>query len=257
MNIDYQAMIQIISQVIWPMGRISGLILIAPVFSSGLVSKRIRVFFILALSWFCSSFIPPQLSFANFNGLYLVYIVQEIAFGFIIGFTLQLVLQVFALVGQIISMQAGLSFAVMIDPSSKASVPLLSQLYLMLVTLVFLTLNGHITLLEALINSFKLMPIGHLSIDNALVGRVLFFSAWMFKEAVLISIPAIVSLLLVSLSFGIMTRVAPQLNIFSLGFPITIMVSILVVAVFLPTVGAQMIDSLEQSLHFILSAVTP
>ena len=255
MNVDYQTMIKILSQVIWPMGRITGLFLIAPFFSAPQIPMRIKVLFIMVLSWVCSLSVPPQLSFLNFNGLYLVYMIQEIAFGLLMGFVLLLVFQIFLLGGQIISMQAGLGFAVMIDPTSKASVPLVSQIYSLMTILMFLALNGHLALLEALITSFKVMPIGGLSVDNAMVWGVINFSGWMFKEGVLISIPATISLLLVSLSFGIITRVSPQLNIFSLGFPITLLMSILIIQICMPSVGAQMIESLDQGMQIIFGMV--
>ncbi|BCA95860.1 flagellar biosynthetic protein FliR [Legionella antarctica] len=252
MNVDYPTMIRTFSQVIWPLWRMGGLILTAPFFSSVLIPSRIKVLFLLTLGWVCASFVPPQLSFLYFNGIYVVYMLQELFLGILMGFALQLVFQIFVLAGQIISMQAGLGFAVMVDPSSKASVPLVSQLYLMMTTLIFLALNGHLTLLDAVINSFKIMPIGHSSMDNTMVWQVIMFSSWMFKEAVLISIPAILSLLIVSLSFGIMTRVAPQLNIFSLGFPITLIMAMGIIRVGLPNAGIEMVSSIEQGMHFII-----
>lgn len=251
MNIDYQTMIRLFSQVVWPIARISGLIMTVPVFSSTLIPRRIKTFFVFALTWICAPFVPEQLSFIQFNGLYIVYLIQELFLGLLMGFVLQLVFQVFVLGGQIISMQAGLGFAVMVDPSSKASVPLVSQFYLMLVTLIFLAMNGHLLVLEALINSFKIMPIGHYSLDNSLVWNVILFSGWMFKEAVLISIPALLSLLIVSLSFGVMTRVAPQLNIFSLGFPITLLMGMVVIKVGLANVGTHIQAGIEYGLLFI------
>lgn len=251
MNLDYQTMIRALSQVVWPMGRIGGLILTVPVFSSSLIPSRIRVLFVLVLSWVCAPFVPQQLSFLNFNGLYVVYILQELFLGVLMGFALQLVFQIFILGGQIISMQAGLGFAVMVDPSSKASVPLVSQMYLMMTTLIFLALNGHLTILDALINSFNIMPVGQVPIENTMVWHVIMFSGWMFKEAVLISIPAILSLLIVSLAFGIMTRVAPQLNIFSLGFPITLLMAMAIIKIGLPSLGTEIVASLEQGMHFI------
>ncbi|RUR18868.1 flagellar biosynthetic protein FliR [Legionella sp. km535] len=251
MSLDYQSMIREFSQVIWPMGRIGGLMLIVPVFSSALLPPRIKLVLLGTLCWTCASFVPEQLSFINFNGLYLVYIIQELFFGLLMGFVLQLVFQVFVLGGQIISMQAGLGFAIMVDPASKASVPLISQFYMMMVTLIFLALNGHLALLDTLIESFRMMPIGHISQDKALVWNVILFSGWMFKEALLISIPAILSLLVVSLSFGIMTRVAPQLNIFSLGFPITLIMGFVVIQIGLSAVGNQMIESINHGMRFI------
>jgi flagellar biosynthetic protein FliR len=252
MTLDYQTMIRIFSQVVWPLGRIGGLVLAVPFFSSNLVPPRIKIVFVFALSWVCSPAVSPQLSFLDFNGVYIVYMMQELLLGMLMGFVLQMVFQIFVLGGQIISMQAGLGFAVMIDPASRASVPLVSQLFLMMTTLIFLALNGHLAILDALISSFKQMPIGKTSIDSSMLWQVIIFSGWMFKQAVLISIPAILSLLIVSLAFGIMARAAPQLNIFSLGFPITLIMGMVIIKISLPSVAAHIEQSVEYGMQFII-----
>lgn len=252
MNFDYQTVIQQFSQYIWPMIRIGGLMLTVPVLSSGLLPPRVKLLFMFTLSWICVALVPEELSFDRFNGLYLVYIAQELLLGMLMGFVMQLVFQVFVIGGQIISMQAGLGFAVMVDPASKASVPLISQLYLMMTTLIFLSLNGHLLIIESLLCSFKQMPVGELSVTMDMVWGVINFSGWMFKEAVLISIPAILSLLIVNLSFGIMTRVAPQLNVFSLGFPITLLMGFVIIKIGLATLGTQIVESIDYGMSFII-----
>ncbi|KTD41625.1 flagellar biosynthetic protein FliR [Legionella parisiensis] len=251
MKLDYPTIIGMISQVIWPMGRIGGLLLTLPVFSSGLLPHRIKIILLIVLSWVCAFMVPKELSFLNFNGFFLAYIIQELLYGLLMGFVLQLVFQIFVLGGQIIAMQAGLSFAVMMDPASRASVPLVSQLYSIMMTLIFLALNGHLTVFEALLDSFRIMPVGQLSVTQSMVWNVILFSGWMFKQAVLISIPALLSLLIVSLAFGIMSRAAPQLNIFSLGFPITLIMGIVVIKVGLPSVAIQMVDLIKEGMRFI------
>lgn len=252
MDFDYQALIRLISQVIWPFARIGGLLLTVPVFSSVMVPSRIRVIFLFVLSWACASLVPAELTFLNFNGSYLVYIAHEILLGMLMGFILQLAFQVFILAGQIISMQAGMGFAVMVDPASKASVPLVGQLYLMMVTLIFLALNGHLAVIESLMESFKIMPIGQATVTPSMLWNVLIFSGWMFKKALLVSIPAMLSLLVVSLSFGVMARAAPQLNIFSLGFPITLLMGMVIIKIGLSGVAAQMVDIIDDGLRFVV-----
>ncbi|MGM9452498.1 flagellar biosynthetic protein FliR [Legionella bozemanae] len=250
MKLDYPTIIRMISQVIWPMGRIGGLLLTLPVFSSVLLPYRIKIILLFVLSCVSAFMVPEELSFLNFNGLFLAYIIQELLFGLLMGFVLQLVFQVFVLGGQIIAMQAGLGFAVMVDPASRASVPLVSQLYSIMITLIFLALNGHLTVFETLLDSFRIMPVGQLSVTQSMVWNVILFSGWMFKQAVLISIPALLSLLIVSLAFGIMSRAAPQLNIFSLGFPITLIMGMVVIKVGLPSVAIQMAELIKEGMRF-------
>ena len=252
MNLNYQTVISQFSQVIWPLLRISGLFLTMPLISSVLVPMRIRLVFAMTLAFLCAPAISTSLSFLHFNSAYVAFIVHELLLGLLMGFVLQLVFQVFVLGGQVIAMQAGLGFATMVDPASKASVPLVSQLYLMMMSLTFLSLNGHLAVLDALLSSFRQMPVGTIAVGLSAIGSVLTFSGWMFKEAVLVSLPAILSLLIVNLAFGVMTRVAPQLNIFSMGFPITLLMGIVIIRISLPGVSAQIADSLEQGMQLII-----
>ncbi|KTD65675.1 flagellar biosynthetic protein FliR [Legionella spiritensis] len=251
MNLDYQVMINQFSQIIWPLPRITALLLSIPLISSGMVSARIRMLLALSMAFLVSPLISTQLSLLHFSGQHIVIVLFESLLGLLMGFALQLVFQVFIIGGQIIAMQAGLGFATMVDPASKASVPLVSQLYLMMMSLMFFVLNGHLAVFEMLLGSFQKMPVGSVSLSLQDIGSLIMFSGWMFKEAVLVALPAILSLLIVSLSFGIMTRVAPQLNIFSIGFPITLLMGIVIVRVSLPGVSSQIADSLEQGLLFI------
>ncbi|WED43748.1 flagellar biosynthetic protein FliR [Legionella cardiaca] len=252
MNINYSEMINLFSKIVWPLPRISSLFLTMPLISSVLVPVRIRIVFSMTLAFLCAPAIADSLSLLHFDGHYIAFVVYEILLGILMGFILQLVFQVFILGGQIIAMQAGLGFAIMVDPASKASVPLLSQFYLMMISLIFLSLNGHLAVLNALLSSFREMPIGNVDISLSALGSILTFSGWMFKEAVLVALPAILALLIVNLAFGIMTRVAPQLNIFSMGFPITLLMGMVIIHISLPGVSSQIADSLEQGMQLIM-----
>ncbi|KTC86405.1 flagellar biosynthetic protein FliR [Legionella brunensis] len=252
MNINYPEMINLFSKVIWPLPRISSLFLTMPLISSVMVPARIRIIFAMVLAFLCAPIIADNLSLLHFNGRYVAFLTYEILLGILMGFILQLVFQIFILGGQIVAMQAGLGFAVMVDPASKATVPLVSQFYLMLISLVFLSLNGHLAVLNALLNSFREMPVGQVDISLSALGGILTFSGWMFKEAMLVALPAILALLIVNLAFGVMTRVAPQLNIFSMGFPLTLLMGMVIIHISLPGVSTQIAESLEQGMQLIM-----
>lgn len=251
MQFSHETIILFLSQLWWPIPRISGLFLAMPIISSAMMPMRIRVIFALVLAFLISPAIPASLTLLNFQPIYVLYVADELLLGLLMGFVLQLVFQVFILGGQVVAMQAGLGFATMVDPASKASVPLISQFYLMLVTLTFMALNGHLAILDALLGSFQQLPPGQMHVNVSAIGSVLTFSGWMFKEAVLVALPAISALLIVSVSFGVMTRVAPQLNIFSLGFPMTLLMGMVIISISLPGVAAQIADSLEQGMLLI------
>ncbi len=255
MTLDYLYFINTFSKLVWPIARFTGLMLSVPVFSSSLMPARVKVVFILALALVVMPMVPDNLSFVDFKGVYLLYLIQEMLLGLLMGFVFDLVFQVFVLGGQIVAMQAGLGFATMVDPASKASVPIVGQFYLIMVTLMFLSLNGHLVLIESLVESFKLMPVGTVHLDNDTVWRVVTFSGWMFKEAVLVALPAILSLLLVSMSFGIMSRVAPQLNLFSIGFPMTLLMGFVIIYFGLPGVASQIEESFVKGMQVIKGLV--
>jgi flagellar biosynthetic protein FliR len=216
-----------------------------------MVPGRVRAIFALTIAFVCAPLISPSMSFLNFNGTYILIAIQELLLGVAMGFALQIVFQVFILAGQIVALQAGLGFATMIDPTSRASVPLLGQLYLFIVSLIFLALNGHIAVIGALMDSFQQLPLGHNVWHFDSILALIKMSGWMFKQGVLVALPAILSMLIVSLTFGIMTKVAPQLNIFSIGFPITLLMGIIIIRFGLPGLSQQIEQSLEIGMNTI------
>ena len=155
---------------------------------------------------------------------------QQVLIGLAMGFILQLVFSVLAMVGESIAMSMGLGFASMIDPQNGIQIPVLSSYYVTLATLVFLALDGHLVLIGLLVDSFHTLPIGLESLAREGLWQLVGWASRMFAGAVLIALPALASLLLVNLAFGIITRAAPQLNIFAVGFPMTILLGFVLLA---------------------------
>lgn len=236
MAFNVNELIQLISNNLWPMIRISGFVLTLPILSSAVTPKNVRVLFVIYLSMIVAPLHPEWPSLLSLTPFSFLNMVQEFFIGLLMGFIIQIVFQAFVLGGQVVAMQAGLGFATLIDPSSKASVPLVSQFYLMLVSLIFLGIDGHLIMIDYLIKSFTLKPIGGSQLGVSAIWELLMFTGWMFKGAIFLALTAIVSLLMVSLSFGIMMKAAPQINIFSVGFPITLMLGIGIVYVSLSSV---------------------
>ena len=165
--------------------------------------------------------LPPIAPFDPLSLQAILLIAQEMLIGVMLGFTLQLFFHLFSVAGQIIAVQAGLSFASMVDPANGVSVPVLAQMLLMLVTLLFLAMNGHLVAFEVMTESFTTLPVGSGLVVNhfwEVVGRL----GWVLGASLLLVLPAITALLVVNIAFGVMTRAAPQLNIFSIGFPLTL-----------------------------------
>lgn len=205
-----------------PLSRVTGFFLLAPVFGSTLIPTKIKLMTSLMISIAIGFALPtlPQIDLFTFDGG--LVIAGQMLIGAAMGFVFMLTMQSFILGGQIIAMQAGLGFASMIDPQSGLSVPVVSQVYLLLVTLVFLALNGHLLFIRMLADSFTILPVGQGTISSEGIWQLVSWAKWMFKAAVIMALPAIISLLLVNFALGVMTRAAPQLNIFAVGFPITL-----------------------------------
>ena len=146
-----------------------------------------------------------------------------------LGFATMVFFQLFVVAGQFIGMQMGLGFAAMVDPGNGVQVTALSQFYLMLVSLTFLAANGHLVLLDVLIAGYKAFPAGSATSLTSLAGALADLGGWMFVGGVLVALPAVVSLLVVNLAFGVMSRSAPQLNVFSLGFPFSLVFGLVIV----------------------------
>ncbi len=219
---------------LWPLFRVASFLMVIPIVGTQLVSMRVRLGLAVLITLVVAPLLPavPQVDALSFHAFFLT--LQQVFIGTLLGFMFVMLMQVFVIAGQMIAMQMGLGFASMIDPSNGVSVAVLSQIYLIAVTLIFLSMNGHLVMFEVLVESFKAWPIstniigeGGFGID--LLWEMLMRMTWLFVSALLVALPLVTAVLIVNLSFGIMTRAAPQMNVFSLGFPIGILFGLLII----------------------------
>ena len=194
----------------------------------------------LALTWAILPFAPPMPIVEPLSPDGLLVTVHQVLIGLSMGFILRLVFGALELGGQVIAMQVGLSFASLADPQNGAQSPLLSQFYTLLGTLIFLALNGHLLLIQLLVDSFTVLPVAPTGTDRDWLWILVNWGSQMFAGAVLVALPAIASLLMVNLAFGVMVRAAPQLNIFAVGFPIILVLGLLIILYSLPTLLYQL-----------------
>lgn len=220
--ISEEQLSQFIGTYIWPMLRISAFYLAIPIIGARTVPARLRIILTLFTTLLIAPVLPasPVTSMLSAQGFMMV--IQEVLIGLALGFCMQVVLHVFLLAGQFMAMKMGLGFAAMNDPSSGVSVTILSQFYLLLSTLLFLSTNGHLVVLQLMIDSFTTFPIGGGGMNSAHFSTIVDMGSWMFNAALLITLPLFTSLMIVNMSFGVMSRSAPQLNVFTVGFPITL-----------------------------------
>ena len=158
-----------------------------------------------------------------------VNLLTQILFSIGLGFSAAIFFQLFVIAGQFIGMQMGLGFAAMVDPGNGVQVTVWSQFFLMLLTLSFLAINGHLVLIEILIKGYQLIPASQEIDLHDFTYQIAALGGWMFVGGILLAIPAVVSLLIVNIAFGVMNRSAPQLNVFALGFPFSLLFGLVVV----------------------------
>ncbi len=227
MEVTDELITQWVGQILWPLFRVAGFLAIMPVLGAQSVSVRVRV----ALAISIAVLIAPMLDVPAVNVLspeVLVITLWQLLLGLIIGFFFLMLLQIFVVAGQMISMQMGLGFASMMDPANGVSVSILSQWYQLLITLLFIAADGHLVALQILVYSFETFPVSSYGISQLDWGALIHLGSWMFVSALQLAMPAVTALLFVNLIFGVMTRSAPQLNVFALGFPITMLLGLFV-----------------------------
>jgi flagellar biosynthetic protein FliR len=249
-EIDSALMSGWVSSALWPFFRIGGFLMVAPIFGTQLITARIRIILALLLTLILVPNLPEMPIIDSLSVSTYVLVAQQLLIGFAMGFSMQLLLQVFVVAGQIAAMHMGLGFASMVDPTNGINSTVMSSFYLMLVTLVFVSANGHLAMIEIIAESFYTLPVGGAFLSNNSLWDLVGSASWMFASALLLALPIIGAMLVINLSLGVVTRAAPQLNIFSIGFPSMMVLGLFIVLFsmggFLPLIDQFTRQALDQ-----------
>ncbi|MFT6189142.1 MAG: flagellar biosynthetic protein FliR [Oleispira sp.] len=244
-----------VSQYFYPFARIAGCLGVMPLLGSKLVPRQIRILLSVFITLIIAPLLPPMPNVEPMSLASFIIIFEQMLIGIVLGFMVEIVTQVFVLAGQLIAMQTGLGIATTVDPAQGVSVVVVSQWFLFLTSLTFLALNGHLVVIEVVVESFYTMPIGGGAWTADDYGRMVRWGGWMFASALVIALPALTSLLIVNFAFGVMTRAAPQLNIFSLGFPVTMLVGLAIIWLTIGHLGESFHTLLETLFGFLRSLI--
>jgi len=220
-----------IASFLWPFIRILAMLATAPVFDNRTVQRRTRVGLAALIAIVMMPLLPapPVLSSAQA----IPVLIQQILIGVAMGFSMRLVFAAFEMAGDLLGLQMGLAFAQFIDPARGTQTPLIGSFLGVLAMLTFLVIDGHLLVIAAVVQSFELIPISaNLAVVNsqsiAMAGSI------MFMLALQISLPVMAAVLISNIVLGILARAAPQLNVMSIGFSITIGVGLWILWVSLP-----------------------
>ena len=236
MNFTEAELLSALAGFLWPLFRISAMLIAMPVFSARAVPPRGKLIISVVITMVIWPVLPkmPVIEIFSFQGFMVA--VQQIAIGLCSGFILQMVFAAVVFGGQGVAFSMGLGFASMIDPQTGIQVPVIAQVYAMTSTLLFLVMDGHLLMIEMLVDSFNTLPVATEGLTSTDIWSLLSWSSMIFAGGLLLSLPLVAGLLMINVSFGVATRAAPQLNIFAVGFPVTLMSGMLLLWLTLPNV---------------------
>jgi len=256
MTINSHELVNFISAYFWPFVRISTVLMAAPVYGAvTVVPVKIRLMLALTITFVAVPLIPAAPYIDPLSATGILILLQQILLGLAMGFLLQLAFASLSLAGMSVSMPMGLGFANMVDPVNGVQVPVMSTLFTIIGTLLFLAADVHLILIQVLIDSFTSLPVGPVGLSQDSILKVALWGGRIYMGGILIALPAIMIVTLINIAFGVMTKAAPQLNIFAVGFPTTMITGFLVVYLTLPNLlprFMQMIQQAFDTMHLIL-----
>ena len=236
----------------WPVLRISGFVLTAPATSEAVIPRLVKIVLTLALAFLMAPLVQVPADLSIFSAAGMLSAVLELLIGVSIGMVVQLAFEALVFAGQSVSLTMGLGFATLVDPQRGAQTPVLGQMFMIFGTLIYLAINGHLMLLGALAQSFHSLPIGAAPVDKNFLLSVVLWGARVFDAGLLIALPAVIALVIVNLALGVVTRAAPQLNLFGIGFTITLLAGFFVLIAGLDGI----MSGISSLIHSALAAVS-
>jgi flagellar biosynthetic protein FliR len=220
-----------VSRFWWPTLRVGGFVLAAPIASETVIPSFVKIIMSVSLAFLMAPLVQIPAALSIFSGAGLLAAVQELLIGVAIGMVVQLTFEALTFAGQTVSLTMGLGFATLVDPQRGANTTVIGQMFMIFGILTYLAVNGHLVLLGTLAESFQTLPIGAAHIGGNFLLSVVLWGARVFEAGLLIALPAVIALVIVNLALGVVTRAAPQLNLFGIGFTITLMCGFFVLIV--------------------------
>lgn len=246
-----------IAAFIFPLARILAFITAAPLWSTAGIPRRTRLILGIAITVAIAPGLPamPAIQPASLGGLGVM--AQQMLIGIGMGFAARIVFTAFSLAGEFIGFQMGLGFATFYDPMSSSQTPVITEFITLIALLLFLSMNGHLLYVGTLAQSFSAIPISAVPLGAGSWLNLAELGTLIFSAGLLLALPIAVALMITNIALAVLSRAAPQLNIFALGFPITLMGGFVVLAVSLNYLAVPIQGVFEQALSAMLGFATP
>lgn len=219
---------------LWPLFRILGLIAASPLYGNRSIPARTKVILGIALTLVIAPTVPAVAPLDPVSLPGLLIVAQQLLIGLAMGFSIRIIFSAVEIAGEIIGLTMGLGFATFFDPQSQGRSSAISQFLALMATMAFLAVDGHLVLVQILAESFVTLPISSNPIAAFGFKQVADWGGKIFSAGLQLSMPILAALLLVNIALGILTRAAPQLNLFGIGFPLTLATGFLMIWMILP-----------------------
>ena len=212
-----------IAAFIFPLARILAFIAAAPLWSTAGIPRRTRLMLGIAITVAIAPSLPsrPSVQPGSLSGLWVM--LQQMLIGIGMGFAARIVFAAFDLAGEFIGTQMGLGFATFYDPLSASQTPVIAEFIGLIALLLFLSMNGHLLYFATLAQSFSAIPVSATPLGAASWLNLTELGSKIFSAGLLLALPVVVALMITNVALAVLTRAAPQLNIFALGFPLTLL----------------------------------
>lgn len=237
----------------WPLVRILALVATMPVLGHRNVPARVKVALAVAATVVIAPTLPPSANPSLMSAMGVLTVIQQVLVGVAMGFTLRVIFAAVELAGELMGLQMGLSFAGFFDPQSASQGTPIGAWLGVVATLIFLSINGHLMVLYALGESFRIVPIGPESFGAADWRRIAMLGTELFRIGVYAALPVVAAMLVCNVALGVLARVAPQLNLLAVSFSITLLVGFTVLYLALPVIGAFLTTALERGVSMTLA----
>lgn len=236
---------------LWPATRILAAISVAPLFGHANIPATVKLGLGLLLAVAVAPALPALPEVSPFSGDGLLILVQQVLIGLAIGFSMKLAFAGIELAGELAALTMGLSFASFYDPNSQSQATSVSQWFGWLALMIFVSSNLHLALLASLTESFSTLPVAALPVGTGVFKMVASLGGKIFAIGLQLSLPIIAALLVTNLALGLLTKAAPQLNLFGIGFPVTIGTGFLMIALVPPYLTEPLLRAISSSLHLV------
>ncbi len=245
----------LLAGLLWPLTRILGLLSVAPLYGNVSVPATVKIGLGVLLAMVIAPTVPavPALDPMSLAGL--LILIQQLLIGVAMGFAMRIVFACMELAGELAGLSMGLGFATFFDPQTQGRSIAISQFLSLVTIMLYLATNVHLALLSTLADSFVSMPITDAPMNGKLFEMITSWGGKIFSAGVQLALPIVAALLITNVGLGVLARSAPQLNLFGIGFPITLTVGFVMIAVTVPYLGAPMARLFQDGLEM-LQAMT-